>query len=66
MLLKQKNPSLPRNLAHATFGELAYSVLIKAKSAIPPLFMVQRNCLLHHMRKICLLKTFMIALILMI
>ena len=38
MLLKQKSPSLPRNLAHGTFGKLhANSVLNKGKSAIPPL-----------------------------
>ena len=35
MLLKQKSPSLPRNLALRTF---ANSVLNKSKSAIPPLF----------------------------
>ena len=32
-----KTPSLPRNLALGTFGELP-SVINKAKSAIPPLF----------------------------
>ena len=37
MLLKQKSPSLPRNLALETFGELLI-VLNKGKSAIPPLF----------------------------
>ena len=37
MLLKQKNPSHPRNLVLGTFGELL-SVLDKGKSAIPPLF----------------------------
>ena len=37
MLLKQKSPSLSRNLALGTFGE-CNSVLNKGKSAIPPLF----------------------------
>ena len=34
MLMKQKSPSLPRNLPLGTFGEL----LNDSKSAIPPLF----------------------------
>ena len=38
MLLKQKSPSAPRDLARGTFGELLISVLNKGKSAIPPLF----------------------------
>ena len=39
MLLKQKSPSLPRNLTLRTFGKLLInSVLNKSKSAIPPLF----------------------------
>ena len=37
MLLKQKSPSLPRNLALRTW-RIANSVLNKGKSAIPPLF----------------------------
>ena len=37
MLLKQKSPSLPRNLGLGTFGKLL-SVLNKGKSAILPLF----------------------------
>ena len=36
MLIKQKSPSLPRNSALGTFGELPI-VLSKGKSAIPPL-----------------------------
>ena len=39
MLLKQKSPSLPRNLALGTFGELLIVMYLnKGKSAIPPLF----------------------------
>ena len=37
MLIKQKSPSLPRNLALGTFGELPIVFSIKVKSAIPPL-----------------------------
>ena len=37
MLLKLKSPSLPRNLAFGTFGELLL-VFSTGKSAIPPLF----------------------------
>ena len=36
MLLKQKTPSLPRNLALRAFGELL--ILNKGKSTVPPLF----------------------------
>ena len=35
MLIKQKSPSLPRNMALGTFVN---SILKKGKSAIPPLF----------------------------
>ena len=38
MLLKQKNPLLPRNFVLGTFGGELLSVLNKSKSAIPPLF----------------------------
>ena len=38
MLLKQKSPSLPRNLALGDFWQIANSVLNKGKSAITPLF----------------------------
>ena len=37
MLIKQKGPSLPRNLTFGTFGN-SHSVLNKGKSAILPLF----------------------------
>ena len=38
MLLKQKSPSIPKNLALRTFWRIADSVLNKGKSAILPLF----------------------------
>ena len=38
MLIKQKSPSLSRNLALKTFGELPIVFSKKGKSAIPPLF----------------------------
>ena len=38
MVLKQKSPSFPRNMALKTFGGIANSVRNKRESAIPPLF----------------------------
>ena len=38
VLIKQKSPSLPRNLTLGTFWRIASSVLTIGKSAIPPLF----------------------------
>ena len=38
MLIKQKSPSHPRNLAFLNFWRIVNSVLNKGKSAIPPLF----------------------------
>ena len=38
MLVKLKSPSLPRNLAHGTFGELLIRFSKKGKSVILPLF----------------------------
>ena len=38
MLIKQKSPLLPRNLALVTSGEFANSVFNKGKSVVPPLF----------------------------
>ena len=38
MLIKQKSPSLPRNLVLGTFGELLIVFSRKVKSDIPPLF----------------------------
>ena len=38
VLIKQKSPSLPRNLTLGAFWRIASSVLTIGKSAIPPLF----------------------------
>ena len=38
MLIKQKSPSLPRNLTLMTFDKLLIVFSTKGKSAIPPLF----------------------------
>ena len=38
MLLKQKGPSIPRNLAIGTFGKTANSVLNNGRYAIDPIF----------------------------
>ena len=38
MLIKQKSPSLPRNLVLGTFVQSANGVLNKDRSPIPPLF----------------------------
>ena len=62
MLIKQKSPSLPRNLAFGTFGELP--VLNKGKSAIPLLFN-GLEVLSSASDKAILLKTFLRILILM-
>ena len=65
MLLKQKSPSLPRNLALKTFGEL----LIMFSKKVNLLYLLyssaQRCCLLHLIKQNCLLKTFLRTLILM-
>ena len=58
MLLKQKNPSVPRNLAVRTFGEL----LIVFSTKVNLLYLLysadQRCCLLHLIKQNYLLKTF--------
>ena len=54
MIIKQKSPSLPRNL---DFWQINNNVLNKSKSAIP-LFNAQECCLLHLIKQNCLLKTF--------
>ena len=38
MLIKQKSPSLPRNMALGDFWQIANSVLNKTESGIPSLF----------------------------
>ena len=65
MLLKQKSPSLPRNLAVRTFGELliVFSTMV---NLLCLLYSVdQRCCLLHLIKQNYLLKTFLGPLILM-
>ena len=58
MLLKQKSPSLPRNLALGTFGEL----LIVFSTKVNLLYLLcstdQRCCLLHLIKQNYLSKTF--------
>ena len=58
MLLKQKSPSLPRNLALGTFGEL----LIVFSTKVNLLYLLystdRRCCLLHLIKQNYLLKTF--------
>ena len=66
ILLKQKSPSLPRNLVLMTFGEL----LIVFSTNINLLYilfysMAQRYCLLQLIKQSCLLKTFLRTLILL-
>ena len=65
MLIKQKIPSLPRNLALGTFCELL--IVFSAKVNLPYLFYSTacRYCLLHLLKQNCLLKTFLKTLILM-
>ena len=65
MLLKQKSPSLPRNLALGTFGKL----LIVFSAKVNLLYLLsstaRRCCLLHLIKQNYLLKTFLRTLILM-
>ena len=65
MLIKQKIPSLPRNLALGTFGTL----LIVFSTKVNMLYLLYstswRSCLLHLIKQNCLLKTFPKTLILM-
>ena len=65
ILLKQKSPSLPRNLVLMTFGELQIVFSKKGKSAYFFYSMAKRCCLLHLIKQNCLLKTFLRTLILM-
>ena len=66
MLLKQKSPSFPRNLALGTFGEL----LIVFSTKLNLLYLLystdRRYCLLHLIKQNYLLKTFPRTQILMI
>ena len=65
MLIKQKNPSLPRNLTLRTFGELPIVFLTKVNRIYLLYSTVQRCCLLHLIKQNCLMKTFLRTLILM-
>ena len=64
MLIKQKSPSLPKNLALGTFGEL----LIVCSTKISLLYLLcsmpRRYCLLHLIKQNCLLRTFLKTIIL--
>ena len=62
MLIKQKCPSLPRNLALGTWRN-ADGFLNKVKHLLNST--ARRCCLLHLVKQICLLKTFLRTLILM-
>ena len=57
MLLKQKSPSFPRNLALETFGELLMLFLLKENLLYLLHSTGRRCCLLHLIRQNCLLKT---------
>ena len=63
MLLKQKSPSFPRNLALGTFGD---SVLKKVKLLYLLYSMDQSCCFLHLIKQNYLLRNFLRTLILMI
>ena len=59
MLIKQKSPFLPRNLALVTFGELLIVFLTKVNLLYLLFSMAWRCCLLHLIKENCLLKTFL-------
>ena len=65
ILLKQKSPSLPRNLALGTSGKLLIVFSTKANLLYLHYSTAQRCCLLHVIKQNCLLKTFLRTLILM-
>ena len=65
MLLKEKSPSLPRNLVLETFGKLLIVFSTKVNLLYLLYSMSQRCCLLHLIKQNCLLKTFLRTLILM-
>ena len=65
MLIKQKSPLFPRNLALVTFGELAIVFSTKVNLLYLLCSMAQRCCLLHLIKQKCLLETLLRALILM-
>ena len=65
MLIKQKSPSLPRNLAAWTLGELPILFSTKINLLYLLYSTTRRCCLLHLIKQNCLLKTFLKTLILM-
>ena len=65
MLIKQKSPSFPRNLALGTFGELPIVFSTKVNLLYLLYSMAGRCCLLHLKKQSYLLKTFLRTLILM-
>ena len=65
MLIKQKSPSLPRNLALRTFGELPIVFSTKVNLLYLLFSMAQSCCLLHLINRNYLLKNFLKTLILM-
>ena len=65
MLLKQKSPSLSRNLALRTFGELSIVSSTKVNLLYLLYSTTRRCCLLHLIKQNCFLITFLRILILM-
>ena len=57
LLLKQKSPSLPRNLALGTFGKLVIVFSTKIYLLYLHYSTAQMWCLLHLIKQNCLLKT---------
>ena len=65
LLIKEKSPSFPRNLALGTFGELPIVFSTKVNLLYLLYSMAWRCCFLHLIKQNCLLKTFLRTLILM-
>ena len=65
MLIKQRLPSLPRNLALGTPGELPIAFSTKVNLLYLLYSTARRGCLLHLIKQNCLLKSFLRTLILM-
>ena len=65
ILIKQKSSLLPRNLALVTFGKLLMVFSTKINLLYWLYSTTRRRCLLHLIKQNCLLKTFLITLILM-
>ena len=66
MLIKLKSPSLPRNLALGTFGELPILFSTKVNLLYHLYSTAWRYCFLYLIKQNCLLKTFVRILMLMI